>query len=346
MVENQTHAVIRAADLVLAASGTVTLETALLGTPMVVCYRLSALSEIVLRLLARVPWMSLANLALGHAVVPELHRRTTTSERLAQETLHLLTDARAREAQRAAFGELTDTLGEPGVGARARAGARPGEPLTVIDARVAVLPPVAATLVRLLGGTLRLRVEGADALVPLWTAARPMIYCVWHGRILMTPWLNSRLRRTHGARAVSVLASRSRDGSLVSGYVSRFGLDVVRGSSSRGGAAALRALVTAVRGGRDVALVPDGPRGPRGQLGPGVVALAGLTARRSCRWDSPPDRPTVWRRGTRSWFRRPSPAPPRCSAPRRRSPATPTSSSPARTSSEGWTRSPRRPTGW
>ena len=119
MVENQTHAVIRAADLVLAASGTVTLETALLGTPMVVCYRLSALSEIVLRLLARVPWMSLANLALGHAVVPELHRRTTTSERLAQETLHLLTDARAREAQRAAFGELTDMLGEPGVGARA-----------------------------------------------------------------------------------------------------------------------------------------------------------------------------------------------------------------------------------
>src|SRR5882672_3589048 len=89
-----------------------------------------------------------------------------------------------------------------------------------------------------------------------------------------TPWLNARLRRTHGARAVSVLASRSRDGSLVSGYVSRFGLDVVRGSSSRGGAAALRALVTAVRGGRDVVLVPDGPRGPRGQLGPGVVALA------------------------------------------------------------------------
>ena len=119
IVENQTHAVIRAADLVLATSGTVTLETALLGTPMVVCYRLSALSEIVLRLLARVPWMSLANLALGHAVVPELHRRTTTSERLARETLHLLTDASASEAQRAAFGELTGTLGEPGVGARA-----------------------------------------------------------------------------------------------------------------------------------------------------------------------------------------------------------------------------------
>lgn len=143
--------------------------------------------------------------------------------------------------------------------------------------RIALLPPVAAAMVRLLGATLRLRIEGVEALVPHWTAARPLIYCVWHGRILMTPWLNARLRRTHGARAVSVLASRSRDGSLVGGYVSRFGLDVVRGSSSRGGAAGLRALVKAVRAGRDVALVPDGPRGPRGQLSPGVVALAGLT---------------------------------------------------------------------
>ena len=48
-----------------------------------------------------------------------------------------------------------------------RTGARAGEPLTVIDARAAFLPPLAAALVRLLGGTLRLRVEGADALVPL-----------------------------------------------------------------------------------------------------------------------------------------------------------------------------------
>ena len=146
-----------------------------------------------------------------------------------------------------------------------------------MDPRIALIPPVAATLVRLLGATLRLRVEGVDALVPHWTAARPLIYCVWHGRILMVPWLNARLRRTHGARAVSVMTSRSRDGGLVGGYVRRFGLDVVRGSSSRGGVTALRALVTAVRAGRDVALVPDGPRGPRGQLGPGVVAPAGLT---------------------------------------------------------------------
>jgi lipid-A-disaccharide synthase len=119
VVEGQTHAVIRAADLALVTSGTVTLETALLGTPMVVCYRLSFLSELMVRMLIRVPWVSLANLTLGRAVVPELYRRTTTSARLAREALRLLTDAGARETQRAAFSELAGQLGEPGVGARA-----------------------------------------------------------------------------------------------------------------------------------------------------------------------------------------------------------------------------------
>ena len=142
---------------------------------------------------------------------------------------------------------------------------------------IALAPPVTAGLVRLLGATLRLRAEGVDALVPSWMAARPLIYCVWHGRILMVPWLNARLRDSHGARTVSVLASRSRDGGLLGAYVRRFGLDVVRGSSSRGGTGALRALVTALQTGRDVAVAPDGPRGPRGRLGPGVVALAAIT---------------------------------------------------------------------
>ncbi|PYN37005.1 MAG: lipid-A-disaccharide synthase [Candidatus Rokuibacteriota bacterium] len=119
IVENQTHDVIRAADLVLVTSGTVTLEAALLGTPMVVGYRLSFVSELMVRLLIRVPWVSLANLTLGRAVVPELYRPTTISARLAPEALRLLTDAGARETQRAAFSELAGQLGEPGVGARA-----------------------------------------------------------------------------------------------------------------------------------------------------------------------------------------------------------------------------------
>ena len=86
---------------------------------MVVCYRVSWLTEWLGSPMVRVPWISLANIALGRAVVPELYRRTTTATRLAREALHLLTDAGARQTQRAAFGELAGQLGEPGVGARA-----------------------------------------------------------------------------------------------------------------------------------------------------------------------------------------------------------------------------------
>jgi len=141
----------------------------------------------------------------------------------------------------------------------------------------ALAPAATSAIVTSLGATLRVRAVGIDRLKPLWTAGRPLIYAVWHGRIVMMPWLNAWLRRTRGARRVAVLASRSRDGEIVSRYVARFGLATVRGSSSRGGAGALRQLVATVRAGEDVAVVPDGPRGPRRQLQPGVVTLAALT---------------------------------------------------------------------
>jgi lysophospholipid acyltransferase (LPLAT)-like uncharacterized protein len=138
-------------------------------------------------------------------------------------------------------------------------------------------PPLASRLVRGLGMTLDLAVEGTERLRPLWEGERPLIYAIWHGQILMIPWLNARLRAAVGARPARVLASRSADGELVARYVGSFGLDVVRGSSSSGGAAALRALADALRSGEDVAIIPDGPRGPRRQAQPGVVALAALS---------------------------------------------------------------------
>lgn len=138
-------------------------------------------------------------------------------------------------------------------------------------------PPIAATLVRGLGTTLRLTVAGTEAVGRHWAPGRPVIYAVWHGQVLMVPWINERLRASHGARPATVLVSRSWDGEIVARYLSRFGLDSVRGSTSRGGREAGRALVAAVRRGHDIAVVPDGPRGPRGQLQPGVVTLAALT---------------------------------------------------------------------
>jgi lysophospholipid acyltransferase (LPLAT)-like uncharacterized protein len=140
-----------------------------------------------------------------------------------------------------------------------------------------LLPAVAALGVRALGVTLSVRAEGVEALHPLWRTGRPLIYAVWHGRILIVPWLSARFRRTDGARNVRVLASRSRDGELLAAFVRRFGMEVVRGSSSRGGAAALRELARAVQSGQDVAVVPDGPRGPSCRAQAGIVSLAAAT---------------------------------------------------------------------
>jgi lipid-A-disaccharide synthase len=130
VVSGDTHAVMRAADLLLVNSGTATLEAALLGTPMVVCYRLSWLTEAIVRRLVRVPWISLANITLGRTVVPELYQRAFTPGRVAAEALRLLGSPAAIQAQRDAFAELGGVLGEPGVGLRA---AR--HILSVIDGR-------------------------------------------------------------------------------------------------------------------------------------------------------------------------------------------------------------------
>ena len=90
-----------------------------LVTPLIVVYRLSWFSEAMIRLLARVPWISLVNIALGREVVPELYQSTATPERLAAELRRLLEDPAARAAQQHAFAELTREAGEPGVGLRA-----------------------------------------------------------------------------------------------------------------------------------------------------------------------------------------------------------------------------------
>ena len=100
-------------------------------------------------------------------------------------------------------------------------------------------PPLVAGLVRVLGPTLRVTLSGVASLVPLWYSKRPLIYVMWHGRILMAPWLNERLRASHGARAPRMLVSLSRNGGLMARLAGRFGLDVVRGSSS--GSASSRA---------------------------------------------------------------------------------------------------------
>jgi lipid-A-disaccharide synthase len=115
----RTHEIMLGADVVLVASGTATLETALLGTPMVVCYRVSRLTEMMVRLLAHGRFISLPNIVAGRAVVPEILQGDVSGQRLAAEVSRLLEDPVAAMAQRAAFKDLRAQLGEPGVGRRA-----------------------------------------------------------------------------------------------------------------------------------------------------------------------------------------------------------------------------------
>ena len=119
IVQGLTHEVMAGADVLLIASGTATLEAALLGAPMVVCYRVSKLTEVMARLLAKVQWISLPNIVAGRGAVPEILQRQVTGTRLAGEAERLLKDPAAATAQRAAFKEVRSRLGQPGVGARA-----------------------------------------------------------------------------------------------------------------------------------------------------------------------------------------------------------------------------------
>jgi len=120
MVSGHTYELMVAADVLLIASGTATLEAALLGTPMVLCYRVSRTTELIARMLTHVEWIGLPNLISGRVVAPELIQAQVTGDRLAAEAGRLLDeDPVAATAQRAAFKELRARLGEPGVGRRA-----------------------------------------------------------------------------------------------------------------------------------------------------------------------------------------------------------------------------------
>lgn len=118
--------------------------------------------------------------------------------------------------------------------------------------------------------TVRFRAEGRDRFTGLAAAGQPVIFALWHGRLLPLTWFQ------RGGR-IAALISRSADGEYIARVVEGWGYDTVRGSSSRGGGAALRELVRRSREGWSLAITPDGPRGPRQRLQPGVITTAQLT---------------------------------------------------------------------
>lgn len=135
---------------------------------------------------------------------------------------------------------------------------------------LAVVPPIAATVLRLLGATWRIRDVPAEGVPPGHAVPGPTIFCFWYESLLSAAY------RFRGLK-IAILISRSFDGELIARTVQRLGFVPVRGSSTRGGAGGLRGMAEAYAAGRICALTIDGPKGPRRVAKAGATQLAGLT---------------------------------------------------------------------
>lgn len=136
--------------------------------------------------------------------------------------------------------------------------------------RYAAVAGLGGGLLRTVLATTRVERIGAEPCDALRAEGRRLIYVLWHGRLLP-------LSYHHRHWNLVTLISASADGEYIARVVRRWGYEVVRGSSSRGGSEALRQLVRHCRAGRSLAITPDGPRGPRQTMKPGPILVAQLT---------------------------------------------------------------------
>jgi len=126
---------------------------------------------------------------------------------------------------------------------------------------------VGGQLLRSIAHTWRFEIRNAAALESLRDQRRPFLFSLWHGQLLPLLWHHRRER-------IAVLISEHRDGELVARLARSLGYRLIRGSSTRGGERALLALVRDLRDGNEVAVTPDGPRGPAFSFAPGALIAA------------------------------------------------------------------------
>jgi lysophospholipid acyltransferase (LPLAT)-like uncharacterized protein len=137
---------------------------------------------------------------------------------------------------------------------------------------LSIAPPVAATVIRLLHATLRVEIIGEETLREFWARDEHVILSFWHDQLLL-------MVKGYRGPGAKILISASKDGELIARTMASFGQGAVRGSSSRGGRAAFRAMMELAAEPVDLVFTPDGPKGPRHQIKEGVVQLARLTGR-------------------------------------------------------------------
>lgn len=173
---------------------------------------------------------------------------------------------------------MTDGPAQPEI--RARKPRRRSSGIVVpqqVTARGRYAAALISLLVRAIDATLRYRLhDPSDALVRL--ADGPVIFAIWHNRLALSLMLYRRfVLKRQPERKLAGLVSASRDGGMLAQVLRNFDVQPVRGSSSRRGPQALLELTSWSARGYDLAITPDGPRGPRYVVQEGVIAIAQLT---------------------------------------------------------------------
>lgn len=128
-----------------------------------------------------------------------------------------------------------------------------------------------ACYIRVVWWTSRFETVGGERPAPYWRDGRPFILAFWHGRLLMAP------KAWPGGTSMNMLISGHSDGRIIADAIAHFGLGTITGSKSKGGLAALRAMVRALADGQNIGVTPDGPRGPLMRVSPGIIAAAKLS---------------------------------------------------------------------
>jgi len=134
----------------------------------------------------------------------------------------------------------------------------------------AAVPRLGHWLTRLIAATMSFTYVNFEGYSARLDDGGQIILAFWHGRLMMMPY-------AYPGRGITVLVSRHRDGELVARAVRGFGIEAVSGSSTRGWFAGLKGLLKSVKEGRDLAITPDGPKGPRFKAQMGAIQIASRT---------------------------------------------------------------------
>jgi lysophospholipid acyltransferase (LPLAT)-like uncharacterized protein len=140
------------------------------------------------------------------------------------------------------------------------------------DRKEEILGTLVGWVMRGWAKTLRVKIDDRCGVTLPNSQLPPVIYAMWHNRIFTIPPIWS---RTSGkSRRAAVLTSASKDGTILAKAMEVFRIQSVRGSSSRRAVAALIGMKRTLKNGSDICITPDGPRGPRYSVHPGVIKLA------------------------------------------------------------------------